>query len=52
MIRKVEHKQIMLVGNHSVYVEKDEYHEEEHLVTIWYFLFIPIFKSKKLLSSK
>lgn len=46
MIRKTQHLQIMWVKDHSEYVSEDKIHLENHIVTTWYFLFIPIFKSK------
>ncbi len=49
IIRITQHKGKMLTKDHSVYVETDEHHWEQHLVTTVWFLFIPIFKFKKLL---
>lgn len=48
MIRKIQHVQKMWAKDHSVKAYKDKIHLENHIVTTWYFLFIPIFKSKKL----
>ena len=50
MIKKIEHKKQMYVPNIDKY-KRDKKHIEEHLVTTWYFLFIPIFQTKKLLTS-
>jgi hypothetical protein len=48
MIRKIQHHQNMYVLSFDA---GNKTHIERHLVTTWYFLFIPIFISKIYLSS-
>ena len=49
MIRKIEHQQNMYTLSFDAGYKKT--HIERHLVTTWYFLFIPIYRSKIYLSS-
>lgn len=51
LLRKIEHHQQMWVKNTSEYVPNDETHLEHHIVTTYWFLFIPIYKSKKLINA-
>ena len=48
MIRKIQHQQRMSVKSFKNGMNK---HIENHMVTTWYFLFIPIYISKIYLSS-
>jgi hypothetical protein len=49
MIRKIQHYQRMHVKSYNSGYKQT--HTELHLITTYYFLFIPIMVTKKLLSS-
>jgi len=48
MIKRIEHKRKMYVKSGII---KGNFHLEEHLVTTYWLLFIPIYSSKKLLDT-
>jgi hypothetical protein len=50
MIRKIQHHQKMYYKSYDIGF-KSQIHQEKHLVTTWYFLFIQIYQFKELLTT-